>query len=229
MSSGKPPWRPIARALRRIRRWFLAIFLFKFAMGFVMFSGKGWLGAGFLAAYALYVWKELGADGDLHDSEALERAEIPAAGRRARLFWAALQTGAALIVVFAASRIFVSQLGALGPALGVPTQLAALLLSPIATEMPETVNAIIWVRQGKEAAGAGQYQRRDDDPGDDPHRLRPHLDALAVRPCAGRRRPRHHPGDGIALLDVSRGRGDREKLSRSSLLYLVFAGALLVR
>jgi len=26
----------------------------------------------------------------------------------------------------------------------------ALLLSPVATEMPETVNAIIWVRQGKE-------------------------------------------------------------------------------
>ena len=28
-------------------------------------------------------------------------------------------------------------------------QLLALLLSPIATELPETMNAIIWVRQGK--------------------------------------------------------------------------------
>ncbi len=28
--------------------------------------------------------------------------------------------------------------------------MTALLLSPIATEMPETMNAIIWVRQGKE-------------------------------------------------------------------------------
>jgi len=27
--------------------------------------------------------------------------------------------------------------------------LLALLLSPIATELPETLNAIIWVRQGK--------------------------------------------------------------------------------
>jgi len=43
----------------------------------------------------------------------------------------------------------VSQLDALGPALGLKPQLLALLLSPIATELPETMNAIIWVRQGK--------------------------------------------------------------------------------
>ena len=36
-----------------------------------------------------------------------------------------------------------------GPALGLPAAVVALLLSPIATELPETMNAIIWVRQGK--------------------------------------------------------------------------------
>jgi cation:H+ antiporter len=56
----------------------------------------------------------------------------------------------ALWVIFIASRIFVDQLQTIGPWLGLPPQLTALLLSPIATEMPETMNAIIWVRQGKE-------------------------------------------------------------------------------
>jgi cation:H+ antiporter len=55
----------------------------------------------------------------------------------------------ALLVIFAASRLFVMQLDKLGPALGIKPQLLALLLSPIATELPETLNAIIWVRQGK--------------------------------------------------------------------------------
>ena len=64
--------------------------------------------------------------------------------------WAAVtQTLIALIVIFAASRFFVDQLDALGPMLGIKPQLLALLLSPIATELPETINAIIWVRQGK--------------------------------------------------------------------------------
>jgi cation:H+ antiporter len=40
-------------------------------------------------------------------------------------------------------------LDALGPALGIRPQLLALLLSPIATELPEILNAVIWVRQGK--------------------------------------------------------------------------------
>jgi cation:H+ antiporter len=33
--------------------------------------------------------------------------------------------------------------------LGIPPQIVALLLSPVATELPETLNAVIWVRQRK--------------------------------------------------------------------------------
>src|SRR5689334_6093531 len=33
--------------------------------------------------------------------------------------------------------------------IGLPAAVTALLLSPVATELPETMNAIIWVRQGK--------------------------------------------------------------------------------
>lgn len=55
----------------------------------------------------------------------------------------------ALVVIFGASQLFVSQLDALGPVLGMKPQLLALILSPIATELPETMNSIIWVRQGK--------------------------------------------------------------------------------
>ena len=52
-------------------------------------------------------------------------------------------------MIFGASHLFVKQLEVLGPALGLKPQLLALLLSPIATELPETLNAVIWVRQGK--------------------------------------------------------------------------------
>jgi cation:H+ antiporter len=69
---------------------------------------------------------------------------VPALG------WAVLQTTAALLIIFAASRVFVKQLEVVGSALGLDPQLAALLFSPIATELPEVMNAVIWVRQGKE-------------------------------------------------------------------------------
>ena len=52
-------------------------------------------------------------------------------------------------MIFIASRLFVGQIDALGHHLGLKPQLLALLISPIATELPETLNAIIWIRQGK--------------------------------------------------------------------------------
>lgn len=138
------------KRLSRDQSWFLGIFIFKIALGLVAFHGKSWLGLLFLAAYGFYVKKELSAAGETAEAEDLEPLKLRPHAPHPSLFWAALQTAAALIVIFIASRLFVSQLGEIGSWLGIAPQLLALLLSPVATEMPETMNAIIWVRQGKE-------------------------------------------------------------------------------
>lgn len=136
--------------LSRDQTWFLAIFAVKVTVGLVAFHFKPWLGMLFLAAYALYFWKEMSRDESDEGEEVLEPLIIARKkSGEPPLSLSALQTLAALIVIFAASRLFVGQLDALGPALGLKPQLLALLLSPIATELPETMNAIIWVRQGK--------------------------------------------------------------------------------
>ncbi|MBA8980296.1 sodium:calcium antiporter [Clostridium saccharobutylicum] len=46
--------------------------------------------------------------------------------------------------------MFVHNLNNFSTALGIPAHIVALFLSPVATELPEILNAIIWVRQGKE-------------------------------------------------------------------------------
>jgi len=69
--------------------------------------------------------------------------------------WALLQTGLALVVTFVSSQYFVQQLEIISPALGFSGQLTAMLLSPIATELPEILNAVIWVRQGKATLALG--------------------------------------------------------------------------
>ena len=66
------------------------------------------------------------------------------------LAWALLQTLAALAVIFIAARVFVGRLEDMATGLGLAPQITALLLSPIATELPEMMNALIWVRQGRE-------------------------------------------------------------------------------
>jgi len=134
--------------LGRDQGWFIVISAFKLAVGLAAFALKPWLGVLFLAAYGAYAWKEMGGDqsgveDDLEPLKLTPRAQTPTTGA------ALIQTAAALAVIFAASRFFVGQLAALGPYLGLKPQLLSLLVSPIATELPETLNAIIWVRQGK--------------------------------------------------------------------------------
>jgi len=139
-----------SKRLSRDQGWFLGIYIVKILLGVVVFSFKPWLGFVFLSAYALYFWIEMQDRSDDPDEGELEPLKIRAQESNPSLFWILLQTVGAVAVIYGASRVFVGQLEAVGLWLGISPQLTALLLSPIATELPETMNAIIWVRQGKE-------------------------------------------------------------------------------
>jgi cation:H+ antiporter len=130
--------------------WFLTIFVCKVALGLVTFALKPALGVIFLGAYALYVVKEMRNEESAAQEEELEPLKLRPRERSPAFAWAALQTGIALTVIGIASQAFVRQLESIAGALGWAPHFVALLLSPVATELPETMNAVIWVRQGKE-------------------------------------------------------------------------------
>ena len=134
--------------LRHDQVWFLSIFIVKVALGLLVFNFKPWLGAFFLLAYGVYLLREL-RGAQVLSEDALEPLKIHPKGDPG-LLWPLLQTTLALVAITAASKVFVGQLETIGIWAGLAPQLVALLLSPVATELPETMNALIWVRQGKE-------------------------------------------------------------------------------
>ena len=135
--------------LARDQGWFLCIFAAKVTLGFVAFALKPALGAAFFAAYVLYCWRELRAETDDTSPQDPEPLKLRPRSQPPDLAAVLLQTVAALVVIFTASELFVRQLDVLGPMIGVPSTVTALLLAPIATELPEIINAVIWVRQRK--------------------------------------------------------------------------------
>ncbi|KAA1376362.1 sodium:calcium antiporter [Aeromicrobium fastidiosum] len=137
------------RRLARDQVWFLSIFAFKVALGLVAFAIKPWLGLLFLAAYGVYFYREMTSDGEDASADDLEPLKLRPKTATPGTWFVVAQTIGSLVVIFAASQVFVKQLEWAGPALGLPAVVVALLLSPIATELPEIMNAIIWVRQGK--------------------------------------------------------------------------------
>ncbi|BFI96189.1 MAG: sodium:calcium antiporter [Rhodanobacter sp.] len=138
------------RRLARDQAWFLAIFVFKVGLGLVAFAVKPLLGVLFLLAYALYVWREVRSEDTAPEDEDIEPLKLRPHDAEPAMRWVAAQALAALAVIAVASRVFVGQLEAIGDAFALPPHLVALVLSPVATELPETLNALIWVRQGKE-------------------------------------------------------------------------------
>ena len=151
LTRSQPADRPIDLDWRRLSRdqgWFLVIFLCKIALGFVAFAVKPWLGWLFLLAYAIYTWFEMRHPGDVDEGE-LEPLKFQPGSDDPNLAVVIGQTLLALAITYGASQVFVNQLNLVGPWIGIPSAVLALLLSPIATELPETMNAIIWIRQGK--------------------------------------------------------------------------------
>ncbi|QIY87729.1 sodium:calcium antiporter [Aeromonas media] len=138
----------VQRETGRDQAWFVAIFLVAVALGMMAFTGKTWLAPLFVLVYLVYVRREL-KQTDSHETPLPEPLKLdPKAGIPA-LRKVLLQTLGALVVVALAAQLFVHQLESMGELLGLSPVLAALLLSPVATEMPELMNVLIWVRQGK--------------------------------------------------------------------------------
>lgn len=137
------------RWLERDQYWFLCIFASATLLGLVDLAWKPFFGLFLLAAYALYVCGELNSTEQVDGAAELAPLAIRKRDPDPGLVWIGLQLGLSLAAIFVASRMFVQGLEQVGSAIGLSAQVTALLLSPIATEMPETMNSIVWMRQGK--------------------------------------------------------------------------------
>lgn len=135
--------------LARDQVWFMGIFVFKIGLGLIAFAIKPWLGLLFLLAYGVYFYKEMTTD-IVEIAEELEPLKFSPKSSNPKKSLILVQTILSLIFIFIGSQMFVHNLGTLSISLGMAPHMVSLLLSPVATELPETLNALIWVRQGKE-------------------------------------------------------------------------------
>jgi len=71
--------------------------------------------------------------------------------------WAALvvQLAAGLVLLVGGARGFIHGVGQLSGATGMSALLLSLLIVPVATELPEKVNSILWIRRGRDTLAVG--------------------------------------------------------------------------
>jgi len=116
------------------------------------------VGLGFLAAYLFYITRTLRGGGEVQEEETLnplffdprtERKTDPSLGL------CILQLLVGLGAMVGGAHLFVEELLHIADSIGVEALVLALILAPLATELPEKVNSFFWVREGKDALALG--------------------------------------------------------------------------
>jgi cation:H+ antiporter len=116
------------------------------------------VGVAFLLAYVGYITLTLKGGGEVQSEESLnpliferrsERREDPS------MFLCVVQLLVGLGAMVGGAHLFVEELLSLAKSIGAEPLVLALILAPLATELPEKVNSFFWVREGKDALALG--------------------------------------------------------------------------
>jgi len=95
-------------------------------------------------------------DGDLAPLRLRHLDRVTRRGRHEpRLAVIAFQVLVALACILVGAAVFVGAVERISRSLGIDETLLALVIAPIATELPEKLNSVIWVRQGKDTLALG--------------------------------------------------------------------------
>jgi cation:H+ antiporter len=115
-----------------------------------------------LVLYASYVREHFGAEGESGGAEdlrplRLRRLDAVSASAEVapRLRIVTVQVVASLALIVGGALVFVGAVERLATGLGVSATILALIVAPIATELPEKLNSVIWVHQDKDTLAMG--------------------------------------------------------------------------
>ena len=123
-------------------------------------AGKVLVAVVLLGLYVMYVRAHLGAEraddaGDDLSPLRFRRLDPLHHGRTPRLRLIGLQVLVALGAIVGGAVVFVDAVGQLAAGAGVDPTIMTLVIAPIATELPEKFNSVIWIRQGKDTLSMG--------------------------------------------------------------------------
>jgi cation:H+ antiporter len=146
-------------ATRRDLVFFLALFPVGIALGAIGLP-LGWRIAGavvLVGGYAAYVRRTVrrtgGAEDDEEDLDAL--TFDPSKQDPPTNFQIAAQFVVSLAAIVGGAELFVSAIESIAESLGIPLLVLALVLAPLATELPEKANSVLWMRDGKDQLALG--------------------------------------------------------------------------
>jgi cation:H+ antiporter len=145
------------RGVRRDLGFFLALFPLAILVGLgTSTTVQVVVGILLLVAYAVYSWRTVRHGGEAEGESELKPLTFDTSKEdppNAFQLVAQLVVGLAMIV--GGAELFVEEVTALAESAGISPIVLALVLAPLATELPEKANSFLWMRAGKDGLATG--------------------------------------------------------------------------
>lgn len=140
--------------ISRDLRFFLFAYIVAILSVLIPHAWRIVLALGLVGLYGFYLHKCLAHEGELNEPpEHLHFERLLKVGKH---LWVIIgQVLAGLIGILIGAWLFVGNVENLSAALKIPEVILSLIIAPIATELPEKVNSILWVRSGKDTLAIG--------------------------------------------------------------------------
>jgi cation:H+ antiporter len=136
--------------------FFIPFYSFAILAGILHIAAIKWITAACLfIGYSIYVYLTLRAEGDLegHTRPLYIAGSHPP--HLPRLRWIAIQIFLSLSAIIGGAYMFVGAVNDLALTLGFSALVVSMLITPIATELPEKFNSVLWIRGNKDTLAMG--------------------------------------------------------------------------
>jgi len=144
------------RAVRRDLGFFLPCFGAGLALGLVDSKPLHWVGvAGLLLAYGYYVRRTVKKGDEAEEEEPKPLYFDWTKDDPPSTFQLVLQLVVGLLMIVGGAELFVEELKKVAESVGLAPLALSLVLAPLATELPEKLNSVIWIRKGKDSLAVG--------------------------------------------------------------------------
>ncbi len=154
--------RPERTGLTRDLNYFIAAFMFAAVALYIPHSNSAAryaMGILMVLTYVVYVWQTIRASKNLvaegHATEAESDMFLNKLGIPTNTATIVLQLLIGLALLIAGAKGFINGVEAASEILNISALMLSLLIIPIATELPEKVNSILWIRKGKDTLAFG--------------------------------------------------------------------------
>ncbi|WP_041276164.1 sodium:calcium antiporter [Desulfosporosinus acidiphilus] len=145
-----------AEVVQRDLQFFLLVFTIAISASFL---GKqqykniaAWL---LISAYIIYVFLTLRSNRGVHKEEKLASLYVARNVDDPKISSIILQIFMALVAIVFGANGFVNAVQPLAVSLGIPVFVLSLVITPVATELPEKFNSVLWIFRGKDTLALG--------------------------------------------------------------------------